>query len=211
MTGTTGRATPGRGLPAALALLAITVLTAPALAQQGRTNNPLGSFGGTGGGPIKVDANRLEVFDRESKAVYSGDVVAVRGKTTLRGSRMTIFYARQENGQGQPTAAAGQQGNSIRKIEVDGPVSVACETQYATADRMVYDAAAKRVILTGRAVVGDGPANVLTGEEIVYDTERGVATARGGGRQGRVSTVIDQGQQQARPQQDTKANGKNGC
>lgn len=199
---------------AALAVLAVLSLDPLAAQQRGGQvrSNPLGNFGSSQGGPIRIDANKLEVFDRESRAVYTGDVVAVRGKTTLRGSQMQIFYNRNRqggNGAAGRTAgppAAGDQG-AIEKIIVKGPVSVVCETQTATAKEMIYDAAARKVFLNGDVVVADGP-NILRGERIVYDTETGqatVTTTPGG----RVQSVIEQGQ--AKPQQNAQAGQSKGC
>ncbi len=174
-----------------VAAAALLLAAAQAEAQRAQRSNPLGAFGSSGGGPIKVDANSLEVFDKENRAVYTGDVVAIRGKTTLRGSRLVIFYSR-NNQTGQTNAGAGADAGAIRRIEVKGPVSIVCETQSATANELIYDATAKKLFLNGNAVVIDGPSNVLRGESIVYDTETGIANVAGG-RSGRVQTVIDQG------------------
>jgi lipopolysaccharide export system protein LptA len=201
---------------AGLAVLMCVAMDPLAAQQRGSgqvRSNPLGNFGSSQGGPIRIDANKLEVFDRESRAVYTGDVVAVRGKTTLRGSQMQIFYNRNRNAAGNGPAgrtagapAAGDQG-AIEKIIVKGPVSVVCETQTATAKEMIYDAAARKVFLNGDVVVADGP-NILRGERIVYDTESGqatVTTTPGG----RVQSVIEQGQ--AKPQQNAQAGQSKGC
>ncbi len=65
------------------ALAAGLILAGAAVAQgkqrRGNAGTPFLGFGSNSREPVKVDANRLEVFDKESKAVYSGDVVAVQG------------------------------------------------------------------------------------------------------------------------------------
>ena len=67
--------------PALLAaLLAAPALAAPAAQKEG---SPFGAIGG-GKEPIKIDADRLDVFDRENKAVFAGNVVAVQGDSTIR-------------------------------------------------------------------------------------------------------------------------------
>ena len=33
---------------------------------------------------MKIDADRLDVFDRENKAIFAGNVVAVQGDSTIR-------------------------------------------------------------------------------------------------------------------------------
>ncbi len=82
------------------ALLALALLAAPAQAQQrpaaqpqtppaqgGATSTPLGALGANSREPIKIDADRLDVRDKENMAIFSGNVVAVQGKTTIRCTR----------------------------------------------------------------------------------------------------------------------------
>jgi len=155
----------------------------PAQAQKAATAqraDPFGGFGANSKEPIRIDANKLEVFDKEQKAVYSGDVVAVRGTTVTRASVMTIYY---DNKKSQETAGAVRsaggnqppQDGALRRIEFRGPVSVVNGTQTANANEMIYDAIAKTVTLKGNAVVADG-INVQRGELIVYNTAASVAT-----------------------------------
>ena len=77
-------------------------------------SDPFGGFGGNSKEPIRIDANKLEVFDKEQKAIYSGDVVAVRGTAVTRSTTMTIFYESKrgqnaEGGQRAAQPAAAQQ------------------------------------------------------------------------------------------------------
>ncbi|AWN55388.1 organic solvent tolerance protein OstA [Methylobacterium sp. 17Sr1-1] len=69
---------------------------APA-AKKKEAGSGFGAFGSGGGKePIKIDADRLDVFDRENKAVFAGNVVAVQGESTIRCSSMTVHYQRKE-------------------------------------------------------------------------------------------------------------------
>jgi lipopolysaccharide export system protein LptA len=171
--------------------------------QQARRNDPFGNFGGNSKDPIRIDADKLEVFDRENKAVYTGDVIAVRGTTTTRSTQMTIFYdnSKRNNQQGgaQPAATSARadaggppQDGALKRIEFKGPVSVVNGSQTATANGMIYDAIAKTVTLRGNAVVADGP-NIQRGEVMVYKTEESIATITNPG--GRVQGVFTPGSQ----------------
>jgi lipopolysaccharide export system protein LptA len=171
-------------------------------AQQNRRPDPFGNFGGNSRDPIRIDADKLEVFDRENKAIYTGDVVAVRGTTTTRAKQMIIFYDNSRRG-GQGTAQGGgavrsaqgggaPQDGALRRIEFKGPVSVVNGNQTATANEMIYDAQAKTVTLKGNAVVADGP-NVQRGELMIYKTEESIATITNPG--GRVQGVFTPGSQ----------------
>jgi lipopolysaccharide export system protein LptA len=171
---------------------------AAAPAAKGKASGtPFAGFGSNSKEPIKVDANKLEVFDKENRGVFSGDVVAVQGQTTVRCSVMTVFYvqSRQAAGSAAPAAtpaaapAAGQ--SSIRRIECQGPVSIVSGTQSATSNFMVYDAETDTVTLTGQAVIADCD-NVQRGERVVYDVKTGRATVDAGAK-GRVQGIFVQG------------------
>ncbi|MDP3254630.1 MAG: LptA/OstA family protein [Bosea sp. (in: a-proteobacteria)] len=157
-------------------------------------SSPLGGLGGDSKEPIKIDADKLDVLDKENRAVFSGNVVAVQGETTVRCSIMTVFYEGR-GGQGAgakpaaatPAAAPGQ-GNdsSIKRIECRGPVTVVSKTQAATSDNAVFDRANNTVVMTGNVALNDGP-NITRGEKLTYNTVTGIAnveTTKGGRVQG---------------------------
>lgn len=184
------------GLALALVISAMGVpdLAGPAFAQQKNkgAGAPFAGFGSSSKEPIKIDSNRLEVFDKENRAVYSGDVVVVQGQTTVRSSTMTVHYISNKGSGGGSTSAAGGAGqNSIRKIDFDGPVSVTSGTQAATGKFMTYDAQAETVTLTGNVIISDCD-NVQRGERAVYDVKTGRATVDAGAK-GRVQGVFTPG------------------
>lgn len=159
-----------------LCALALGLVADPSSAQQ-RT----GAFAGLSSdsqAPIRIDADRLDVFERESRAVYAGNVVAVQGDTTMRCSRLTIFFAR---GDGD-TGPSSESTESIDRIECDGPVTILSQDQVATGARAVYDRNAGEVVLTGDVALSQGQ-NVTRGERLVYDVDAGVANIEAGGSQ----------------------------
>ena len=165
---------PAQGASAAAA-------AAPAKKERGGAG-PLGNLGGAGSKePIKIDADRLDVFDKEGKAVFKGNVVAVQGETTMRCTTLTVFYERQSQkdaGQAgapkaQPAAAASP-NDSVKHIDCAGPVTVVSKDQIATSDNATFDRVANKVVLTGNAALSQCQ-NVTRGERIVYDLNTGVA------------------------------------
>ena len=195
------------GLPARLAaafaaasLLSVALPVAPARAEKPAVaaapkKDPTSPFGSMGGGkePIKIDADRLDVFDRESKAIFAGNVVAVQGDSTIRCSTMTVHYKRGKDkdakdrdaakkdqaGDDAPKDAAGKDAanmgeNGIQKVECAGPVTVVQKDQVATGDNAVFDQAAKRIVLTGNVVLSQCQ-NVTRGQRLVYDMNTGRA------------------------------------
>lgn len=176
--------------PAAAPAAASATPAKPAKPRGGAPGSPFGGMGGDSKEPIKIDANKLDVLDKDNKAIFSGNVVAVQGETTVRCSVMTVFYeGRGQGGQGaapkpaQPAAQQGQGTNdgAIKRIECTGPVTVVSKTQAATSDNAVFDRANNQVIMTGNVALNDGP-NITRGDKLVYNTQTGIANVTSSGR-----------------------------
>ena len=166
----------------------LSVSTGAAWAQVGGKERAVG-FGNFGASkePIKIDADKLDVFDKEGRAVFSGNVVAVQGDSTMNCTVMTVFYEQRNQGQDGAQAAAapgpaGADDSAIKKIDCKGPVTIVSKTQVATGNNASFDRVGNKIYLTGNAALSDGP-NVTRGERVIYDINTGVAnieTAPGG-------------------------------
>jgi len=191
----------------ALSVLAISAMPAIANAQTkakpaapAATNaSPLSNFGSNSKDPYKIDANKLEVQQQASSATYSGDVVVVQSKMTMRCSKLVIFFdqksaqARTQGSASPPAASAGQPGaGGLKRLECHGPVSINQEKQTATSNLLVYEN--DIVTLTGSVVISDGE-NVQAGEKMIYNTKTGIGTVEGG----RVRGIFTPGQGDGKP------------
>jgi lipopolysaccharide export system protein LptA len=158
----------------AIAFLA-TIPMQAAWAQAGKERAVgFGNFGSSKE-PIKIDANKLDVFDKEGRAVFTGDVVAVQGESTMKCTIMTVFYEqRDQSGAQAAPAAQGADDSAIKKIDCRGPVTIVSRTQVATGENATFDRGSNKIMLTGNATLSDGP-NVTKGERVLYDINTGVA------------------------------------
>jgi lipopolysaccharide export system protein LptA len=134
--------------------------------------------------PISIDADKLVYFDKEHKAIYTGNVVVIQGDTKMTCTMMTVFLdhapaqgaapadgAKQTtDGPPGPAADAG-----VKRLEAKGPVTVLSKTQVATGDNGVYDKTDDKVYLIGHVTLSDGQ-NVTQGDKLTYDLKSGVAT-----------------------------------
>lgn len=142
--------------------------------------------GGNSRDPISIDANRLEWFDAEQKAVYTGDVVVIQGESSMKAATLTIFLNRDDKESAPAGGATPGQGNSqIRRMEAAGPVTVIQKDQVGTGDRGVYDKVDNKVLLLGNVTLSQG-GNITTGEKLIYDLESKQAVVESGGTQQRV-------------------------
>ena len=179
-------------LAAALALGA----AAPALAQTGRSQAVLP--GGNAREPVNIEANKLEWFDKDQRAVYSGDVVVMQGESSMRATVLTIFLTKADGAEEKPAAGASgaalgpSGGSQISRMEASGPVTVIQKDSIGTGDRGEYERAANRVTLIGNVTLAQG-GNVTVGDRLVYDLNSKQAVVHSGASKGRVQGVFTPG------------------
>lgn len=154
--------------------VALTLPGTSALAQ--RQAGPGAAQPGLASGPITIDSDRLEVLDKEKRAVFSGNVVAMRGDMMVRSSAMIVFY----DSDGTNSAAqAGPSGNqNVRRIEMTGKVFFSQRDQQATGDSAVYERASETLVLSGNVVLTQCQ-NVVTGPRLVVNLRTNQAQVEG--------------------------------
>ena len=122
----------------AFATLCVALLTANLTTDRAFAQSPVG--GHDTSLPIEIEADQLEVQQEAEKATFAGNVVVVQGDLTLRSERLLVHYALDGDG------AAEQ---AIRRIEVEGGVTVASARETASSQRGVYDVVEGTLVLTG--------------------------------------------------------------
>lgn len=134
--------------------------------------------------PVSIDANKLVYYDKEKKAIYSGNVVVVQGDTKMTCSVMTVFLDRSPAPGAAPDgakagASAGSNssspGSGLKRMEAAGPVTVVSKTQVATGDSAIYDKLENKVQLIGHVTLSDGQ-NTTRGDKLTYDLKTSQAT-----------------------------------
>jgi lipopolysaccharide export system protein LptA len=184
-----------------VAIAAAIIVASPALAANKASNSNSILPGGSSKEPISIDADKLVYFDKEQKAIYTGNVIAIQGDSKLTCSALTIFLAKNETpaadagGQSKgasaqpkdgPTPASAVSGDGpnpassqVKHMEASGPVTVVSKTQVATGDRGVYDKGENKVWLFGNVTLTDG-GNVTKGDKLTYDLTTGQAVVEAG-------------------------------
>jgi lipopolysaccharide export system protein LptA len=179
------------GWPAALAaaLLCWCGAGAGAAEKPSGASDSVAIFPGTNSKePISIDADKLVYYDKERKAVYSGNVVVIQGDTKMTCSAMTVFLDKAPT-KGAPQTANSESGptadSGVKHLDATGPVTVISKTQVATGDRGAYDKAEDKVWLIGHVTLSDGQ-NVTKGDKLTYDLKNGLATVDTSAKSGRV-------------------------
>ena len=174
-----------RARPAVTAISAICIaLSATQALAQAQTNTQT-RFSGlkmSGNEPIQIESDKLEVFDKESKAIFSGNVSVVQGPTLLKAGKLTVYYV-------QGTGSATTGSAAIDHLEVDETVYVKSDDQVATGDKGTFDMKTEILVLTGKQVVLSQGPNVLTGCTLTVNMKTGQAQVDGCGGS-RVKTLL---------------------
>ena len=188
----------------ALLSVALILYSATAFAATSPSNSGTSLLPGSNSkDPVSIEADKLVYFEKDLKAIYSGNVVVIQGDTKLTCTVMTIFMekagdaaaaaatpARAAESSGAdaaavaPAAPAGQ-NSRVRHMDCVGPVTVLSKTQTATGDSGIYDKPQNKVWLIGHVTLSDG-GNVTKGDKLVYDLLTGQATVETAGSKGRV-------------------------
>lgn len=160
--------------------------------------------------PIQISSDKLDVFQNEHKAIFSGNVIAVQGTTTMRSAEMIVFYrdsaapakpgvkdkktaveAIEPTEEDAPAAdpSSVADGASVKpptqgiyRIDATGKVVFTTPTETAIGDKGVYLVDNETIDLTGKSVTLTRGDNILKGNRVVYNmaTNRSVLTGTPG-------------------------------
>ncbi len=147
--------------------------------------------------PVNITADKLDYFDKDQKLIYTGNVVAVQGDSTLKASMLTILLTKQDPPAGataaaQPAVGAPTTGSSVRHMDAKGPVTLISKDQVGTGDAGTYDKDLNKVTLIGNVTLSQG-TNVTQGDRLIYDLGTGQAQVFSGSTAGRVTSVFTPG------------------
>lgn len=150
--------------------------------------------------PIKIDADKLEMLDKEGKAIFSGNVSVMQGDALLKSGKMIVYYNKSAQGEGgkAPAGTAGLSGSGIDRLEISDKVYLKSGTQVATGDTGTFDGKSQVMVLQGQKVVLTDGDNVATGCKLTahMDTGKAFLESCKGKSKGRVSIIMSPNDQQ---------------
>ena len=164
-----------RLFPIVLAAGAAILLGATAVrAEQSGTSDVFKGFGSNKSDPIQIDADGLEVLDKDQNAVFSGNVQVRQKETTMRTQRLRVLYeGKAASGLGSTVASASpDQSQQIRRLEAEGKVLINQKDQTVVGDRGWFDMRSQTARIDGHVVLSQGK-NVGRGEWMTVDLKTG--------------------------------------
>lgn len=146
--------------------------------------------------PIYIEADRVEVDDSKGVSTYHGGVELTQGSMRLLADQLTVLTEGQDVKQ---VTAVGKPARFSQKPDKGDEI-------IATAAKMDYEAARKRILLLDGAQLQQGQ-NTFRSPRIEYDIQREAVIASGGGKgpQGRVHIVIEPRKKDAAPGKESKS------
>ncbi len=138
--------------------------------------------------PVKIEADRLEVFDNRKKAIFTGNVKVTQGGLTMRSKRLEVTY-HQNTGRNK-SGKAGRKGpkgpnaaikfiRASERVVIDTP-----DQQSVTSNWAEFDVNKQLITIGGNVVMSHGN-NLLKGDKLVINLKDGTSrldTRRIGGR-----------------------------
>lgn len=172
--------------------------------------NALQGFSQNRDQPVQIEADNLEVRDKDKVATFTGNVHVVQGDTDLHSKSLRVYYddenAKPEAKKTVLPGAGGEQ--KIRKLEALGGVIVTQKDQTATGDKGVFDMHANTVTLLGNVIVSQGD-NVLHGDKLIVNLTTSVSKVEAGSSSGgRVMGIFKRGAPETgadKPKSDDKS------
>lgn len=151
--------------------------------------------------PLDISAERLEMLQREGRAIFTGAVQVTQGKLTLRSDTITVYYAMGE-GDNDPT---------ISRLDARGKFELLSESETLTGDWGIYDVDRQLITVGGDVAFQQGTTQ-LTGSRLEFDLVSGLAKLDGEdtGADGRVRgsfTVPSQTDDEDGDEDDPDGNG----
>lgn len=108
---------------------------------------------GTREQPLRVNAQTLEVDNKNQIITFKGNVIARQGEMTIQADTARVYYTKKE------------EGHEIKEIVATGNVRIYQGNRLATSQQAVFYHQEQKVILTGQPKVWQGK-DMLSGEKI---------------------------------------------
>lgn len=118
--------------------------------------------------PLDISAERLEMQQKQGRAIFSGAVQVTQGKLLLRSDTITVFYK----------LDSGETNPAISRLDAQGKFSVTSETETLTGDWGIYDVD-RQLITVGGDVSFDQGGSELKGSRLEFDLVSGLAKLDG--------------------------------
>lgn len=122
--------------------------------------------------PVNIEADQMEILDAQKKAVFRGNVVAVRSDVTLKAAELTVTYSEVK----QPD---GTSKTDATDLDAKGAVNIKTARETITGDWAKFDPQGNKLVVGGAVKLVQG-ATILQGQELHADLDANKIQMTGG-------------------------------
>jgi len=150
--------------------------------------------------PVRIEADGMEMRDKEGLAIFTGHVSVAQGDRIMRAGKMIVYYSKSANGAAKPgqRTGGGLGSTGVDRMEASGKVYVKAGNQVATGERGVFDGKSNIMVLSGSKVVLTDGDNVASGCRLTAHMDTGKAfleSCSSPRKKGRVSIIMNPNEQ----------------
>ena len=171
----TSRSAKARFVAFSVAVLGLTLLGSPLAAQTTVDTSEIAQSARQPG-EVNIEADRMEVLDKERRAIFIGNVDAQRGDIAFKTDRLVADY--------EETSGDSGGGTSVTFLEATGAVVIETADQRITGAWARMDVASNQVTVGGGVVVTQGSTE-LRGDQLFVDLDKDTSEMTGGRVRGR--------------------------
>lgn len=121
---------------------------------------------------VDIEADQMEILDQQKKAIFKGNVKAVRGKVTLNCDTLDVTYT-------EETDAKGEKKTEVTFLDAAGNVVIVSGTQTVTGTTAHMDVKTNKLTVKGNAKVVQGKT-VMNGQQLFVDLNTNRSEMTGG-------------------------------
>ena len=155
---------------AAIIFALATPLTIPAAAQS--VNTAALSKSTSKKQPVDIESNAMEIIDEKNQAVFTGKVVAKRGKVTLHAEKLVVDFIKVKQ-------SDGSDKTTVTFLNATGGVLIITSTQRITGQWARMDVKADRAVVGGNVVVKQG-TSIIRGKKLKVNLKTDRSEMTGG-------------------------------
>jgi lipopolysaccharide export system protein LptA len=118
--------------------------------------------------PLDITADRLEMKQKQGRAIFKGAVKVMQGNMTLNSETLTVFYKTPE----------GEEKPAISRLDAQGSVHLVSSTESLSGDWGVYDVDQRLITIGGNVTFQQGDST-LKGTRLEFDLVSGLVKLDG--------------------------------
>jgi len=122
--------------------------------------------------PVDIESDKMEIVDKENKAIFVGKVKAVRGDTTLHSNKLIVDFIKEKDKQGKEKTV-------VTFLYATGSVLIITKKQRITGQWARMNIRKNTAIVGGNVVVHQG-ATIIKGKKLNINLKTNHSEMTGG-------------------------------